>query len=280
MFLLRLGSLATKSVFLIKFACANLALKTCAENLFNLWSNNVFVMVMISKFCLKFTNFCVVICFLNHATNIRYFIDLQLQLMLILLLNYLTSRILFSNSVSFAFLTRSITSEILFYNFVLSVSYLIFKTYPLMSILFTLVTKLLLLTLAVTTLVTAFLTTLFTASFKLLKSAGTGVNLSMSSSSTSVFKLTKFVFRAKCYFFKISFCCIIRQINFNIKVSSKTSKWFRKVLTHFYTMSFLSIQPLNELSYPFHLTNNLSPFLLITFSILNSFLLAFCNSFS
>ena len=37
-----------------------------------------------------------------------------------------------------------------------------------------------------------------------------------------------------------------------------------------YTKSFLSIQPLNELSHPFHLTYNLSPFFLITFSILNS----------
>ena len=35
-----------------------------------------------------------------------------------------------------------------------------------------------------------------------------------------------------------------------------------------YTKSFLSIQLLNELSYPFSLTYKLSPFLLITFSIL------------
>ena len=41
--------------------------------------------------------------------------------------------------------------------------------------------------------------------------------------------------------------------------------------TSFYTMSFLSIGLLKELLYPFHLTYNLSPFFLITFSILNSF---------
>ena len=44
--------------------------------------------------------------------------------------------------------------------------------------------------------------------------------------------------------------------------------------------SFLSIQLLKRLSYPFHLTYNLSPFLLSTFSILNSFSFVFCNSFS
>ena len=47
-----------------------------------------------------------------------------------------------------------------------------------------------------------------------------------------------------------------------------------------YTKSFLSIQLLNELSQPFHLTNNLSPFFLITFFILNSCWLVFCSSFS
>ena len=35
---------------------------------------------------------------------------------------------------------------------------------------------------------------------------------------------------------------------------------------------------LNELSYPFHLTYNLSPFFLINFSILNSCWPIFCNS--
>ena len=39
---------------------------------------------------------------------------------------------------------------------------------------------------------------------------------------------------------------------------------------------FLSIQLLKELSYPFHLTYNLSPFLFIIFSTLNSVLILIC----
>ena len=42
---------------------------------------------------------------------------------------------------------------------------------------------------------------------------------------------------------------------------------------------FLSIQLLNELSYPFHLTYSLFPFFLITFSILNFFDLFFAILF-
>ena len=45
-------------------------------------------------------------------------------------------------------------------------------------------------------------------------------------------------------------------------------------------MSFLSIQLLNELLYPFHLAYNLSPFFSISFSVLTSFWIVFCNSFS
>ena len=48
------------------------------------------------------------------------------------------SGILFSDSVSFAFLTKSVTSGILFFNSNLSV----FKTNPLVSMLFTLATDL------------------------------------------------------------------------------------------------------------------------------------------
>ena len=45
---------------------------------------------------------------------------------------------------------------------------------------------------------TVFLATLFfTTSLSLLKSTGTGTNLSISNLSTSVFKLAKFVFNAK-----------------------------------------------------------------------------------
>ena len=59
----------------------------------------------------------------------------------------------------------------------------------LLSILFTLVTNL---SFAV------FLTTsFFTTSLSLIKSIGTGINLSMSNLSTSVFRLAKFVFNAK-----------------------------------------------------------------------------------
>ena len=43
---------------------------------------------------------------------------------------------------------------------------------------------------------TVFLTTFFTTSLSLLKSTGTGTNLSISNLSTSVFKLAKFDFRA------------------------------------------------------------------------------------
>ena len=63
-------------------------------------------------------------------------------------------------------------------------SYLVFKTNPLVSILFTLATNLS---------YTVFLTTsFFTASLSLLKSTGTGINSSISNLSTSVFKLAKF----------------------------------------------------------------------------------------
>ena len=57
------------------------------------------------------------------------------------------------------------------------------------SILFTLAAKLS---------YTFFLTTsFFTTSLSLLKSTGTGANLSISNLSTSIFKLAKFVFNAK-----------------------------------------------------------------------------------
>ena len=87
------------------------------------------------------------------------------------------------------FLTRPLVSGILFSNSDLSVSYLVFKTNPLVSILFTLATNLL---------YTSFLTTsFFTRSLSLLKSTGTGTNLSISNLSTPVFKVGKFVFNAK-----------------------------------------------------------------------------------
>ena len=84
---------------------------------------------------------------------------------------------------------KKLCSKILFSNSVLSVSYLVFKTNPLVSILSTLATNLS---------YTVFLATFFTTSLSSLKSTGTGINLSISNLSTSVFKLAKFDFRAKC----------------------------------------------------------------------------------
>ena len=76
-----------------------------------------------------------------------------------------------------------------FSKFNLSVSYLVFKTNPLLSILFTFATNLS---------YKVFLTTLFlTASLGLLKSTEIGINLSISNLSTSVYTLAKFYFSAK-----------------------------------------------------------------------------------
>ena len=78
---------------------------------------------------------------------------------------------------------------ILFSIYDLSVSYLVFKTNVLVSILFTLATNLS---------YAFFLTTwFFTTSLRLLKSIGTGTNLSISNFSASVFKPAKFDFNAK-----------------------------------------------------------------------------------
>ena len=76
-----------------------------------------------------------------------------------------------------------------FSKFNLSVSYLVFKTNPLLSILFTFATNLS---------YKVFLTTSFlTASLGLLKSTGIGINLSISNLSTSVYRLAKFYFSEK-----------------------------------------------------------------------------------
>ena len=97
----------------------------------------------------------------------------------------LTSGILFSDSVSFVSLTKLHTG-ILFSNSVLSV--LVFHTKSLASTLFTFATNLS---------DTVFLrTSFYTTTLSLLKTTGTGANLSMSNLSTSVFRLAKFVFSA------------------------------------------------------------------------------------
>ena len=76
-----------------------------------------------------------------------------------------------------------------FSNSGLSFWYLVFKTNPLVSILFTLVTNLS---------CTVFLTTsFFTTLISLLKSIGTVTDVSISNLSASVFKLAKFDFSAK-----------------------------------------------------------------------------------
>ena len=68
-------------------------------------------------------------------------------------------------------------------------SYLVFKTNLLVSILFTL---------AINLSYTVFLiTSFFTTSLSFLKSAGTGNNLAITNLSTSIFKLAKFDFNAK-----------------------------------------------------------------------------------
>ena len=68
-------------------------------------------------------------------------------------------------------------------------------------------------------------------------------------------------------------------INYNINIPTKTSERLRKVLSQFHTRSFLLTQLLNELSYPFHLTYNWSPFLLITFFHSKFFLIYFLQFF-
>ena len=126
-----------------------------------------------------------------------------------------------------------------FSNSDLSVPHLVFKTNSLVSILFTLVANLL---------YTAFLATSFLlTSLNLRKPTRTGTKLSKFNLSTSAFKLAKFVFR-------VTLGCqhVLRSVLLhNLKKSILTLMFlpkFLKVLSHFYTMSFLSIKLLNELS--------------------------------
>ena len=101
----------------------------------------------------------------------------------------LRSGIFFSIVVNAAFVTRLIVSGIFFSNSNLSASYFVFDINLLVSTLFTLLAWLL---------YSVFLTTsLLTTLLNLLKSAGTGANLSISNLSTSVFKLATFAFNAK-----------------------------------------------------------------------------------
>ena len=92
---------------------------------------NIFIMIMISKFLLRLTNFCVIVCFSELTTNTRYFIFHRNAVFVAKLLIYGIS---FSNSVTFVFLTKSFKLGIIFSNSVLSVRYLVFKTNALVSI--------------------------------------------------------------------------------------------------------------------------------------------------
>ena len=80
----------------------------------------------------------------------------------------------------------------------LSTSYVVFKTNPVVSMLFTLATNL--------SYTVCLTTSFFTIVLSLAKSLVTGINLSISNLSTLVFKLAKLDFRAKlltstCYIF-------------------------------------------------------------------------------
>ena len=92
----------------------------------------------------------------------------------------------------------------------LSVSYLVFKTNPVVPISFTFVTNL--------SYTVFFTTSLFTKLLSLLKSTGKVFNLPTSILSTSVFKLDRFDFSAKLevaipvVFFLNQFPCITGQI--------------------------------------------------------------------
>ena len=109
-FLLRLGSLALKSVFVVRFACANLASKTLAAKVLNsavviylswLWSVSSLIFVSQFVFLTKLLKSGIL---LSTAVNAVF------------VAKPLTSRILFSTSFVFFcfFLTRSVASGIFF----------------------------------------------------------------------------------------------------------------------------------------------------------------------
>ena len=98
----------------------------------------------------------------------------------------------------------------------------------------------------------------------------------MSNLSTSVLRLAKLVSRGK---LEVSTCEIFLISVFVVYL-------FRSILTFIVSpkcelngLGFLSIQLLNELLYPFHLTYNLSPFLLIIFFYSKLFLTSFLQFF-
>ena len=91
--MLRLNNLASKSVFVIKLACANLALKTSAAKVLNSW----------------------VIIYLSWLWFLSLFsISVTLVLKSILLTKLLTLGVLISTAVNAVFVTKLLTSRILF----------------------------------------------------------------------------------------------------------------------------------------------------------------------
>ena len=115
----RLNSLASKCAFVIKFACASLALKTSEAKVLNsgvviypswLWSVSFFSssLIFVSKF-IFLTKLLTLGILFSTADNSVFVTKL------------LTSGVLFSNSVSFVVLAKSVTSGIFFSNSVLSV---------------------------------------------------------------------------------------------------------------------------------------------------------------
>ena len=123
-FLLRLDSFVSKSAFVIRFVCANLALKTLAATVLNsgvvtylswLWSLSFFsipVIVVLSVFFLTKLQISGIL--FSTALNSVFVAKL------------LTSGILFSNSGTFVFSTKPVRSGTFFSNSVLSVWYLVF----------------------------------------------------------------------------------------------------------------------------------------------------------
>ena len=170
-------------------------------------------MIMIFNFSFNFTNFCVIVCFCNETTNMRYF-DIRFSTVVNsdLLTKLLTSGILFSTSaileLKSAFTTKLLTLGILFSTaskasllttplpcfsifsiFELSALYLVFQRNPVVSILSALPTNLSYSVLSYQ----SFFTTLV----NFAKSLEIGTNLSVSNFSTLGFKLAKFVFSTK-----------------------------------------------------------------------------------
>ena len=133
---MRIFNWSSKSVFATKFACANLALKTLSAKLLN---SNIFIMIMISKFLFNLRKFCVITCFLTKllilgilfstAVNAALFVAKPLILGIVLSISVMSA-------LSYVFLTSLLVSGILFSSSDLSMSYLVLKTNPLVSIVF------------------------------------------------------------------------------------------------------------------------------------------------